>query len=145
MILFHTFAANIRQNMQMRMFCLSLFAAIFAFGSVGSAQSLSSKPGRTVVLRGLDKVTAITHDFEVEIGKPKTFGSMTIKLSYCRKRPPEEVPEVFALLTITDRKTDGSGNEIEAEPIFNGWMFASSPALNSLEHPVYDVWVLDCK
>ncbi|VAW02710.1 FIG167255: hypothetical protein [hydrothermal vent metagenome] len=106
---------------------------------------LSSKPGQKVILRGLDKVTASTHDFEVEVGSTTRFGSLTIQLSYCRKRPPEETPEVFAFLTITDRETDGSGEEIEGKQIFNGWMFASSPALNPLEHPVYDVWVLDCK
>ncbi|PHR62542.1 MAG: hypothetical protein COA47_03795 [Robiginitomaculum sp.] len=106
---------------------------------------LSSAQGRKVILRGLDKVTASTSDFEILIGQEVSFGSLTIKASYCRKRPPEETPEVYAFLSIADRKTDGSGNQIEATQIFNGWMFASSPALNPLEHAVYDVWVLDCK
>lgn len=108
-------------------------------------QVLSSKPGKEVILRGLDKVTATTHDFSVPIGMPVKFGSLEITASYCRKRPPEETPEVYAFLTIKDRKLDGDGNEVGKKAIFNGWMFASSPALNALEHPVYDVWVLDCK
>lgn len=108
-------------------------------------QVLSSKPGTIAILRGLDKVTATTHDFEAPIGKPVEFGSLEITASYCRKRPPEETPEVYAFLTIKDRKLDGDGNEVGKKTIFNGWMFASSPALNALQHPVYDVWVLDCK
>jgi hypothetical protein len=119
------------------------------FGGFGAAalaqQQLSSAPGNKVVLRGLDKVTANTIDFEIPIGESYRFGSLTIQPSYCRKRPPEETPEVYAFLTITDRTTDGSGKETEGLNIFNGWMFASTPALNPLEHPVYDVWVLDCK
>ncbi len=128
----------------MRYLALSLIISFFA-GSALAQGRLSSAPGTIVVLRGLDKVTAITSDFEVKTGQSHTFGSLTIEVSYCRKRPPEETPEVYAFLTITDRKTDGSGQEIQGEVIFNGWMFASSPALNPLEHPVYDVWVLDCK
>lgn len=105
----------------------------------------SSAPGDTLVLRGLDKVTAETRDFEVGVGEEARFGSLTIAAHYCRKRPPEETPEVYALVEVFDRTTDGSGVETEPERIFSGWMFASSPALNPLEHPVYDVWPLDCK
>lgn len=108
-------------------------------------KQLSSQPGTVVVLRGLDKVTAETHDFDAPIGKPVHFGSLEITAAYCRKRPPTEAPEVYAFLTISDRQLDGDGNENGRKVIFNGWMFASSPALNALQHPVYDVWVLDCK
>jgi hypothetical protein len=143
---FHSLAAitgheTLMKNLTKLLALLALCLAMPVF-----AQSdLSSQPGTRAVVRGLDKVTATTHDFELELGKKKTFGSLTLELSYCRKRPPEEVPEVYAFLTITDRKTDGSGAEAEGEMVFNGWMFASSPALNPLEHPVYDVWILDCK
>ncbi|MBL4618005.1 MAG: DUF2155 domain-containing protein [Robiginitomaculum sp.] len=126
-----------------------LLFMILGFGGFGvsafAQQQLSSAPGKKVILRGLDKVTANTVDFEITIGQSYSFGSLTIEPSYCRKRPPEEIPEVYAFLTITDRATDGSGQEVEGLNIFNGWMFASTPALNPLEHPVYDVWVLDCK
>jgi len=126
-----------------------LLFMIIGFGGFGvsalAQQQLSSAPGKKVVLRGLDKVTANTIDFEIAIGQSYNFGSLTIEASYCRKRPPEETPEVYAFLTITDRTTDGGGKETEGLNIFNGWMFASTPALNPLEHPVYDVWVLDCK
>jgi hypothetical protein len=106
---------------------------------------LSSQPGTVVVLRGLDKVTARTRDFEVNIGESVEFGALTITADYCRKRPPEETPETFAFLQIVDRRTDGFGVDTDGEMIFSGWMFASRPAQNPLEHAVYDVWVLDCR
>lgn len=133
---------------------LILIIAMMLFGgfhalardvALPSSQVLSSRPGKVAILRGLDKVTATTHDFEAPIDQPVKFGSLEITASYCRKRPPEETPEVYAFLIIKDRKLDGGGNEIGKKAIFNGWMFASSPALNALQHPVYDVWVLDCK
>lgn len=108
-------------------------------------EELSSEPGSIMVLRGLDKVTARTRDFEIEIGETAQFGALSITAQYCRKRPPEETPETYAFLQIRDRRTDGFGVDTEGEQIFSGWMFASRPAQNPLEHPVYDVWVLDCR
>lgn len=109
------------------------------------APELTSEPGSIAVLRGLDKVTARTRDFEAPIGEEIQFGALSITVAYCRKRPPEEPPEVFAFLEIEDRRTDGFGVSTEGELMFSGWMFASNPALNALEHPVYDVWVIDCR
>lgn len=106
---------------------------------------LSSQPGSVVVLRGLDKVTARTRDFDVAIGETVQFGALSITAQYCRKRPPEETPETYAFLQINDRRTDGFGVDVEGEQVFSGWMFASRPAQNPLEHPVYDVWVVDCR
>lgn len=105
----------------------------------------SSEPGSFAILRGLDKVTARTRDFEAPIGEEVAFGALGVTVRYCRKRPPEEPPEVFAFVQVNDRRTDGFGVETEGERIFSGWMFASNPALNALEHPVYDVWVIDCR
>tara|TARA_R110000868_G_scaffold193059_3_gene437717 strand:- start:820 stop:1284 length:465 start_codon:yes stop_codon:yes gene_type:complete len=106
---------------------------------------LSSQPGSIVVLRGLDKVTARTRDFEVRIGESAEFGALTITAQYCRKRPPEETPETYAFVQVVDRRTDGFGVDIAGEMVFSGWMFASRPAQNPLEHAIYDVWVLDCR
>lgn len=106
---------------------------------------LSSRPGTVAVLRGLDKVTARTRDFEVIVGESYTFGALDIAVRYCRRRPPEEPPEVFAFLEINDGRTDGFGAGEDGLRLFSGWMFASNPALNALDHPVYDVWVIDCR
>lgn len=94
----------------------------------------------TAVLQGLDKVTARISTFAAPLGHTVNFGTLRIIARSCRKRPPEEPPESAAFLEILDKK-EGE----EPKPLFNGWMFASSPALSALEHPVYDVWVIDCK
>lgn len=94
----------------------------------------------TAVLQGLDKITARISTFEAPLGRAVRFGTLEITVKSCRKRPPEEPPETSAYMEILDIKP-------VQEPVrlFEGWMFASSPALSALEHPVYDVWVLDCK
>ena len=92
------------------------------------------------VLQGLDKVTARVSRFEAPIDQPVRFGTLEIIVRVCNKRPPEEPPESAAYLDIRELRP--------GEPAvqrFDGWMFASSPGLNGLEHPVYDVWVLDCR
>ncbi len=96
---------------------------------------------RAVVLRGLDKITARITTFDAPIDMTVPFGTLRITPRVCNKRPPEETPEVAAFLEIVDQRP----GEIEQIPLFSGWMFASSPALSALEHPVYDVWVIDCK
>ncbi|WP_339635322.1 DUF2155 domain-containing protein [uncultured Sneathiella sp.] len=96
--------------------------------------------GEIVVLRALDKVTARTQDLSVPIGETVIYGSIAIRPRKCLKRPPEETPETSTFLEITEIH-DGE----EGPRLFNGWMFASSPGINALEHPVYDVWVIDCK
>jgi len=95
---------------------------------------------RRATLRALEKVTARIQDLDVGLDETVAFKSLEITLRTCNKRPPEETPETTAFLEIVDNKPDG-----EAVSVFTGWMFASSPALNALEHPVYDVWVIDCK
>ncbi len=96
--------------------------------------------GNYAVLQGLDKVTARISTMEVALGEEVTFGSLKVVVRTCRKTPPTETPESTAFLEIDDDRADAA-----SERIFTGWMFASSPALNALEHPVYDVWLLDCK
>jgi hypothetical protein len=100
--------------------------------------------GDVAELRGLDKVTAVTRDFLAPVGEDVQFLALTISVRRCAKRPPERTPEVIVGMEIHDRQTDGAGEAAAAARVFSGWMFGSSPALNPLEHSVYDVWVLDC-
>lgn len=125
--------------------CAVTAAPAPAQDSQAGQSARSSQPGTVAILRGLDKVTARTRDFEAPVGEEVEFGALAITVQYCRRRPPEEPPEVFVFLQVDDRRTDGFGAEIDGERIFSGWMFASNPALNPLEHPVYDVWVIDCR
>lgn len=93
-----------------------------------------------VVLRALDKITARITEIELPVETEKRFGTLVINAKYCRTRPPIETPETFAYLEIDNVRRSGERNRV-----FEGWMVASSPALNALEHAVYDVWVIDCK
>ena len=95
---------------------------------------------RMVILRGLDKITGRAIDVAAPVGVPVRFGTLTITARYCYTVPPEEPPETNAFLQIDDGRP--------GEPpkrVFSGWMFASTPALSALEHPVYDVWVITCR
>lgn len=97
------------------------------------------------VLQSLDKVTARTHKFEVPVGETVKFGSIYILAQACKKAPPIEQPESAAFLQIWQKNdSSDSENTSQSEWIFSGWMFASSPALSAMDHPIYDVWVLDC-
>ncbi len=96
--------------------------------------------GEAVVLRALDKVTARTQDLVIAIDETVSYGTLEITARKCIKRSPEETPETATFLEISEKQQDE-----DPRSLFLGWMFASSPAINALEHPVYDVWVIDCK
>jgi len=113
-------------------------AAALAFG-LGSLLPAAAR-AETAVLQGLDKITARISTFEAPVDQPARFGSLEITVRRCDKTPPEEPPESAAFLEIVDVRPDSP--EVL---LFSGWMFASSPAVSALEHPVYDVWVIDCK
>lgn len=103
------------------------------------AAPAQADPAAIAVLRTLDKVTARVATIQVPVGETVTVGSLAITVRACDKRPPEETPESAAFLEIVESRPNEA-----AQPRFTGWMFASSPALSALEHPVYDVWVIDC-
>lgn len=114
----------------------------------------------TVILRALDKITGRSTDFEMLVGEPKVYGSLRIDLQTCYQTPPEEPPESAAFVKITSATSkqvqtmaeprDLTEEEMtvseseDADVRFSGWMFASSPGLSALEHPVYDIWVIAC-
>lgn len=103
------------------------------------ARPAGAEPYERAVLQGLDKVTARVTTVEANLGEVVRFGTLEIIVRHCDKRPPEETPESTAFLDIWEVRPGES-----AVGLFRGWMFASSPGLNALEHPVYDIWVKDC-
>lgn len=119
--------------------CRCIVLAALALVVLAPAAAWSAD--RAVVLRGLDKITARITTFDAPIDMTVPFGTLRITPRVCNKRPPEETPEVAAFLEIFDQRP----GETQQIPLFSGWMFASSPALSALEHPVYDVWVIDCR
>ena len=125
----------------MRRSVAAICIGAFAWGSPAHGANLS---GDKVVLRALDKVTATTKDYTVPVGDMLRYGSLEISVKHCEKKPPEETPETYAFLQISDVRTTENEEDSEQAKLFSGWMFASSPALSALEHPVYDIWVIDC-
>lgn len=116
-------------------------AAVFGIvlGAISSGGEAFAIPSDNVVLRAMDKITARVSTIKVPVGGSVAFGSLRIAAKACDKHPPEETPEASAFLDIVEEKP---GEQVQNR--FQGWMFASSPALSALEHPVYDIWVLDC-
>jgi hypothetical protein len=104
------------------------------------------------VIRALNKVTATSSVLEVKIGEKVNFGRAIILAHKCWEAPLEQKPESKILLEIFERgnidnSEDQSGEikKSEEKRIFYGWMFASSPSISSLEHPIYDFTALGCK
>ena len=114
-------------------------AALLAVAALFGAQAAPAHAEPAAILQGLDKVTARISTIRAPIDRPVRFGTLRITARYCRTRPPEETPETTVFLEILEL---GKG---EPAPVFGGWMFASSPALNALEHPVYDLRVIACR
>jgi hypothetical protein len=100
---------------------------------------LSDAPGTMLMLRGLEKITGRPTDIVAPIGKPVRFATLTITARYCYSTPASETPETSAFVQIEDQRSDQS-----TKRIFSGWMYASSPGLHGMEHPLYDVWVINC-
>jgi hypothetical protein len=108
-----------------------------------AAPALAPKPAAPItgaVLQGLDKLVARVHEIEAPLNKPTKLDTLTILVRQCTVAPPEAPPEAAAFLEISEQRPGE-----EARKVFNGWMFASSPALSAMEHPLYDVWVIGCK
>ncbi|MGH6894399.1 MAG: DUF2155 domain-containing protein [Dongiaceae bacterium] len=116
-------------------------AALGAAALTATAAPAHAIQMEEAVLQGLDKITARISTITVGVGETVNFGSLQITLKACDKRPPEELPESAAFLQVVEQKP----GETQAVTRFSGWMFASSPALSAMEHPVYDLWVLDCE
>ncbi len=132
---------SLQQFAALSLLCFTAIAALPSVAVTAESPKADENPGGDiVVLRALDKVTARTKDLFVPIDETAIFGSLAVRPRKCLKRPPEEPPETSAFLEITEVH-EGADNIV----LFSGWMFASSPAINALEHPVYDVWVIDCK
>lgn len=126
--------------------------SLFGLPEGEDQQSFTSViPGEAVEMRGLNKITAETTDMTLEFNEPVRFGTLTIVARYCSKRPPEFIPETFVFLEIYDHRTpesraiDVEVGQGERQKIFSGWMLGSSPGLHGLEHPIFDVWPINCE
>ena len=111
---------------------------------LGMAQSAAAQGVRientTAVFSALDKVTARISKIEIPLNETVRFGSLNVTPRVCYSRPATERPKTTSFVEIQEVQLDG-----KEEKLFAGWMFAESPALNAVEHPVFDVWLSDCK
>ena len=103
-----------------------------------------------VVIRGLDKITGRSTDMEIAVGSNAMLGGLRVTVRACHQTPPTEPPESIAYVEVEDygfviEDPESLTEDVDLEKrVFNGWMFASSPGLNGLEHAIYDVWVIRC-
>ena len=113
----------------------SLLVAV-SFSSPVRADDIATNTAR---MQAMDKITGEVTEIDVPVGGLANYGSFSILVRKCVTRSPEETPESTAFVDVVDNYE--SDNPIN---IFKGWMFASSPALSAVEHPIYDVWLLKC-
>lgn len=94
----------------------------------------------TATFEGLDKITGRVISFDVAVGETVQFGSLQLTPRICYSRPPTEAANSTAFIEVNDVTFNN-----EYRRIFTGWVFAASPGLHAIEHPIYDIWLTDCK
>ncbi len=113
---------------------MALMAVLLSASVASAQQKVESGPG--AMLRGLDKVSGQTVDVEVRNGQTESVFGLDVALGDCRYPVENPTGDAFAYLTIWEQG--------KAQQLFDGWMIATSPALNALDHARYDVWVIRC-
>jgi len=118
-----------------------LFSLIAAVTSITSGEARADKIQNPIaVFAALDKVTGRISHLEIPINQTVQFGALKVTPRVCYTRPPTEPPDTASFIEVDEIKLNG-----EVERIFTGWMFAESPGLHAVEHPVFDVWLTSCK
>jgi len=118
--------------------CAATAALVLIVASANAAHAQRLENGKAV-FAALDKVTARISKLEVKLGQTVRFGALKVTPRACYSRPPTEPPKTSTFVEIDEILLDGKENRI-----FSGWMFAESPGLNAVEHPVFDVWLTEC-
>lgn len=114
-------------------------SCVALFGALAFSVQATEVDTNTARLQAMNKLTGRVTEIDVPVNGENQFGSFSIVVRACKTRPPEETPDNFAFVDVVDKKEDGSSSNI-----FKGWMVSSSPALHAIEHPIYDVWLLQC-
>jgi len=128
-----------KSHMPNRYIASAVLCVLALLGVTGfaNAQKISNP---VAVFSGLNKITAVVTTIEVPINQTVRFGTLNVTPRVCYTRPPTEPPRTTAFVEVNDVRIDGAESRI-----FTGWMFASSPGLHGVEHPVYDVWLINCR
>jgi hypothetical protein len=117
----------------------ALALCLFA-GSMSSAALADTIANPVAQFSGLDKITGRITAFDVYIDETVQFGALQITPRACYTRPPTETQRTSVFVEVDQVSLRGT-----VERVFTGWMFADSPALNAIDHAVYDIWLIDCK
>lgn len=116
---------------------LAIAVACVATAAPALADRLENK---VALFAALDKVTARISKLEVPLDQTVEFGSLKVTPRTCFTRPPTEQPKTSSFVEVEEKELDGTQKRV-----FSGWMFAESPGLNAVEHPVFDIWLTGCK
>lgn len=127
-----------RRNVRQFVAPLVLGAMFLCAVAAGTAQAQRIE-NQVAVFAALDKVTARISRLEVKLNDTVKFGALKVTPRVCYSRPPDQPPKTDTFVEVQEIQLDGSEKKI-----FSGWMFAESPGLNAVEHPVYDVWLTEC-
>jgi hypothetical protein len=115
-------------------------AASLASGVIAPTSAVAQRiENQVAVFAALDKVTARIRRLEAPLGKKEEFGALRVTARACYSRPQTETPKTSTFVEVDEVQLDG-----EVKRIFSGWMFAESPGLNALQHPVFDLWLTEC-
>ncbi len=136
-----------KQDRRMRFNAKTLIFSMMLAGVSLAGIGLASRPvsaekiqNNVAVFAALDKVSARISHLEVPLNTTVEFGALLITARACYTRPPTETPLTTAFVEVQEVKLDNV-----KEPLFMGWMFAESPGIHGVEHPVFDVWLTNCK
>jgi hypothetical protein len=112
---------------------------LFSYQSIAQEALESPYLRDTAIIQGLNKITAKTSSFQIKIGETIQFGQIAITAHKCWQAPLDQTPESKILIEVFENK------DSEKNRIFYGWIFASSPSISALEHPIYDLTAINCK
>lgn len=129
------------ERVSVRPTCPRLSAVLTGLAVVGACAPAHAQriENQVAVFAALDKVTARISRLEVPLGETRQFGALKVTARACYSRNPIEPPKTSTFAEIDETQLDGTEKRI-----FSGWMFAESPGLNAVEHPVFDVWLTAC-
>jgi hypothetical protein len=116
---------------------LALLVAASLMVAPAAAETISNP---IAAFSGLDKITGRITNFDVYVDETVQFGALQITPRVCYTRPPTETQRTSVFLEVDQVSLKGG-----TQRVFTGWMFADSPALNAIDHPVYDIWLVDCR
>ena len=117
------------------MYTVASMVLLFSINNANSKEISTN----TAIMQAMDKVTGVVNKISVPVNSKISFGDFSLVLRACKKTPAEETPENFAFVDVSD-KSFGK----DEYNIFRGWLISSTPGINAIEHPIYDVWLLEC-